>query len=132
MFVYFTFNSSVHSINIRKKLHEHKQLAKLAIFSDYIKINFIKKCQQDITSQYFISCFVNLYMFQTRSVSIIRRSIKLTAYATSGTVTVSAKMTAGRTILLPYQMLHMQSILLISWWWTRNVFETCRDWQSRK
>jgi hypothetical protein len=22
--------------------------------------------------------------------------------------------------------------LLISWWWTRNVSETCREWQSRK
>jgi hypothetical protein len=39
---------------------------------------FIKKYQQDVTSQYFISCFVVLYMFRTRSVSIIRRSIKLT------------------------------------------------------
>jgi hypothetical protein len=29
-------------------------------------------------------------MFRTRSVSIIRRAIKLTAYATSGTVTVSS------------------------------------------
>jgi hypothetical protein len=42
---------------------------------------FIKKYQQDVTSHYFISCFVVLYMFRTRSVSIIRRSIKLTAYA---------------------------------------------------
>jgi hypothetical protein len=39
---------------------------------------FIKKYQQDVTSQYFISCFVNLYIFRTRSVSIIRRSVKLT------------------------------------------------------
>jgi hypothetical protein len=51
---------------------------------------FIKKSQQDVTSQYFISCFVTfLYMFRTRSGSIIRRSISLTAYATSGMVTVS-------------------------------------------
>jgi hypothetical protein len=28
---------------------------------------FIKKYQQNVTSQYFISCFVNLYMFRTRS-----------------------------------------------------------------
>jgi hypothetical protein len=44
----------------------------------------------------------------------------------------SAKTTAGRTILLPYQRLHMQLILLISWWWTRNVSETCRGLTGNK
>jgi hypothetical protein len=39
-----------------------------------------------VTVLYFL---LILYMFRTHSVSIIRRSIKLTSYATSGTVTVS-------------------------------------------
>jgi hypothetical protein len=28
--------------------------------------------------------------------------------------------------------LHMQLILLISWWWTRNVSETCRELTGNK
>jgi hypothetical protein len=39
---------------------------------------------------------------------------------------------AGRTILLPYQRLHMQLILLISWWWTRTVSDTCRELTGNK
>jgi hypothetical protein len=64
---------------------------------------FIKKYQQDVTSQYFISCFVTLgYMLRTGSVAV--------GCGLGCVRTESAKTTAGRTILLPYQRLHMQSI----------------------
>jgi WD40 repeat protein len=61
-----------------------------------VSVGLSRKYQQDVTSQYFISCFVNLYMFWPRSMSIIRRSMKLTAYATSGTVTVTYKIDGWR------------------------------------
>jgi hypothetical protein len=54
------------------------------IYFELIYQEITNRCH--VTVLYFL---LILYMFRTHSVSIIRSSIKLTAYATSGTVTVS-------------------------------------------
>jgi hypothetical protein len=68
-----------HDIDFRTPWQKKRLTRKRLIYQE-----ITNRCH--VTVLYFL---LILYMFQTHSVSIIRRSIKLTAYATSGTVTVS-------------------------------------------